>query len=214
LGDAKADEAAVGGAAPGITDKEFIIVSGLPRSGTSLMMQMLEAGGLAPMTDGIRASDEDNPAGYYEWEEIKHLPRNPRVIEKAEGKACKVISMLLSRLPQIHRYKIIFMDRPVGEIALSQAKMLRRQKQKETDPDLEHMGRLLDHHRDTVLAHLENVEQVDLLKIDFSSLVAAPQNYIDQIRQFVGPDALKHPDAMAGTVRPELYRNRLIPKND
>lgn len=210
--DTKQDGIGANALAPGETGKEFVIVSGLPRSGTSLMMQMLEAGGLAPMADGIRTADEDNPAGYYEWEEIKLLPRNPRIIEKAEGKVCKVISMLLPRLPRIHRYKVIFMDRPIKEIATSQAKMLKHQKKKETDLDLNHMAGLLNRHRDTVLAHLENVEQIELLKIDYPSLVAEPQKYLDRIRQFVGPDALNQPEAMAGSVRPELYRNRLIQK--
>ncbi len=107
-------------------EKEFIVVSGLPRSGTSLMMQILRAGGIAPMTDAQRAADEDNPEGYWEWEEIKNLPKDPSIIERAEGKAVKVISALLPALLMRHRYTIIYMVRPVEQVVDSQAVMLAR----------------------------------------------------------------------------------------
>ncbi|HWZ78514.1 MAG TPA: hypothetical protein VNX87_18360 [Candidatus Sulfotelmatobacter sp.] len=71
------------------------IVSGLPRSGTSLMMQMLVAGGMTPLSDGERTADADNPCGYLEWERIKQLPTDPGCIVEAEGKVVKVISRLL-----------------------------------------------------------------------------------------------------------------------
>src|SRR3954467_14439576 len=85
------------------------IVSGLPRSGTSLMMQMLAAGGLAPLSDGERKADTDNPRGYLEWERIKQLPKEPSLIAEAEGKVVKVISQLLLALPDGHEYRVIFM---------------------------------------------------------------------------------------------------------
>ncbi len=89
--------------------REFVIVSGLPRSGTSLMMQLLAAGGLEPMTDGEREADSDNPEGYYEWEPVKSLKSHPDLIERAAGKSVKVITSLLPSLPIRHRYKIIYM---------------------------------------------------------------------------------------------------------
>ena len=91
------------------------VVSGLPRSGTSLMMQMLAAGGLPPLTDGVREPDIDNPRGYYEWEPIKQLPSNPGVIAKAEAKAVKVVSSLLMHLPQNLEYRIVFLRRPLPQ---------------------------------------------------------------------------------------------------
>ena len=105
---------------------DFLIVSGLPRSGTSLMMQMLVAGGLEPMRDDLRPADADNPLGYFEWEEIKKLPKNPRLIEKAHGKVTKVISMLLPSLPRGHRFRVIFMGRPIDEVISSQERMRHR----------------------------------------------------------------------------------------
>jgi hypothetical protein len=101
------------------------IVSGLPRSGTSLMMQMLAAGGMPILSDGERQADTDNPRGYLEWERIKQLPKDPACIAEAEGKAVKVISLLLLSLPEGHEYRVIFMQRPLPEVLASQEVMLR-----------------------------------------------------------------------------------------
>jgi hypothetical protein len=102
------------------------IVSGLPRSGTSLMMQMLAAGGVPILSDGERVADTDNPRGYCEWERIKRLPQEPICIDEAEGKAIKVISQLLFALPAGRDYRIIVMERPLPEVVASQAEMIRR----------------------------------------------------------------------------------------
>lgn len=96
------------------------IVSGLPRSGTSLMMQMLVAGGMTPLSDGERTADADNPRGHLEWERIKTLPNDPTCIAEAEGKVVKVISRLLLSLPAGHDYRVIFMQRPLPEVLASQ----------------------------------------------------------------------------------------------
>jgi hypothetical protein len=100
------------------------IVSGVPRSGTSLMMQMLAAGGLVPLTDGQRAADGSNPRGYFEWERARSLPREPDTISQAEGKVVKVISALLPSLPGTYSYKVIFMERALAEVAASQTAMI------------------------------------------------------------------------------------------
>src|SRR5438093_12066984 len=102
------------------------IVSGLPRSGTSLMMQMLAAGGMSILSDGERQADLDNPRGYFEWERIKQLPKEPGCIAEAEGKVVKVISQLLLALPAGHEYRGIFMQRPLAEGLASQEQMLHR----------------------------------------------------------------------------------------
>jgi len=102
------------------------IVSGLPRSGTSLMMQMLNAGGLPVLSDGERQADTDNPKGYLEWERIKQLPKDPSLIAEAEGKVVKVISQLLLSLPSDHEYRVVFMQRPLPEVLKPQEEMLRR----------------------------------------------------------------------------------------
>src|SRR3979490_1093936 len=101
------------------------IVSGLPRSGTSLMMQMLAAGGLPILSDGERKADTDNPRGYLEWERIRQLPKETSLIAEAEGKAVKVISQLLLSLPSGFEYRVIFLRRPLAEVLASQDEMLR-----------------------------------------------------------------------------------------
>ncbi|HZD55295.1 MAG TPA: hypothetical protein VE136_01120, partial [Anaerolineales bacterium] len=97
------------------------IVSGLPRSGTSMMMKMLEAGGVPPLTDEIRTADRDNPKGYYEFERVKKMPDGDKAwMVEARGKSVKVISALLEHLPPQYDYKVIFMRRDMNEILASQ----------------------------------------------------------------------------------------------
>src|SRR5262245_31961291 len=105
---------------------EIIIVSGLPRSGTSLMMQMLSSGGIEVLTDNLRTADADNPRGYYEFEKVKQIERDSSWLPQARGKAVKMVSQLLYHLPGGERYRVIFLERDLGEVLLSQEKMLRR----------------------------------------------------------------------------------------
>ncbi|NJN53987.1 MAG: sulfotransferase [Anaerolineae bacterium] len=107
------------------TDQPVIIVSGLPRSGTSMMMKMLEVGGIPPLTDQIRTADNDNPKGYYEFERVKQLDKGDTAwVADAQGKVVKVISQLLRYLPADQEYRVIFMRRNMDEILASQQKML------------------------------------------------------------------------------------------
>ncbi len=186
---------------------DFVLVSGLPRSGTSLMMQMLAAGGMELMTDTKRVADEDNPEGYWEWEEIKKLPKNPRLLEQAKGKVVKVISALLPCLPTRHRYKIVFMKRPVEEVVRSQWTMLDHHG-KEPVSEEEHLVATQQKHVENVLQIFRQSPQVELLEVDYPSLVLAPQKEIARVIDFLGADSLPNGEAMAGVVKPELYRNR------
>ncbi|MEM6336728.1 MAG: sulfotransferase family protein, partial [Bacteroidota bacterium] len=106
------------------------IVSGLPRSGTSLMMQMVEAGGISALTDGVREADENNSRGYYEFEPVKKLRADASWVPQAEGKVVKVIAQLLQHLPQGHDYRVVFMDRDLTEVLRSQTTMLKNLGQK------------------------------------------------------------------------------------
>ena len=103
------------------------VVSGLPRSGTSMMMQMLAAGGMEALTDGTRSGDADNPRGYFEWEPIKQLPRDPGLIAHAEGKVVKVVSSLIMSLPGAHEYRVLFMRRSLDEVGCAQFRKNRHQ---------------------------------------------------------------------------------------
>src|SRR5215831_7771246 len=107
-------------------DSEIMIVSGLPRSGTSLMMQMLDKGGLPVVTDNIRAADTDNPRGYYEYEQVKKIKEDASWLPATRGKAFKMVSQLLYDLPASETYRIIFMERDLEEVLQSQEKMLAR----------------------------------------------------------------------------------------
>src|SRR5436190_8775031 len=105
---------------------EIIVVSGLPRSGTSLMMQLLDAGGVEVVTDNLRSADADNPRGYYEFEKVKQVKRDASWLPGVRGKAVKMVSQLLLDLPPTERYRVVFMERDFEEMLDSQERMLRR----------------------------------------------------------------------------------------
>ena len=193
-----------------IQSMEFTIVSGLPRSGTSLMMQILRAGGMELMHDGRRAADDDNLEGYWEWEEIKSLRKNPRVIEQAGSKVIKVISALLPSLPPKHRYKIIFMHRPVSEVVDSQWKMLQNRGAQPVSGKA-HLIATQEKHVGQMLATLRASGRVEFLEVDFPSLVSDPETSIGRVRRFLGDAMTGNLETLAAVVRPELYRNRAQP---
>jgi hypothetical protein len=202
------------GAAPaepaGTSGKTFVLVSGLPRSGTSLMMQMLNKGGLPAMTDGERAADIDNPEGYLEWEAIKQVGRQPELFDDDElqGRSIKVISMLLPRLPPQHRYKVVFMTRPLSEIAGSQKRMIDRLGTQGMDQPLEQVAEQLADHSRQILAWIGRQENFECCMVHYPSLVANPDKVIARVVKFLGPERLPNHDRMAEVVRPDLYRQR------
>ena len=106
--------------------KVITVVSGLPRSGTSMMMKMLEAGGIHPITDGEREADEDNPKGYYEFEPVKQMKADTSWMPRAQGKSIKIIAKLLPDMPSGYEYRVLFMRRNMDEMLASQKKMLVR----------------------------------------------------------------------------------------
>ncbi len=196
---------------PGSSGRTFVIVSGLPRSGTSLMMQMLAAGGLAPRTDGERAADQDNPEGYLEWEAVKRVAHEPQLFDEPdlERHAIKVITALLPALPRKHRYRVIFLTRPVAEIVRSQAKMIARRGSSGAEQSEAELSASLQKHRDTALAEMQKDTQVfDVLEVDYPALVADPAAWTARVAAFVGAALLPHPERMAGVVRADLHRNR------
>lgn len=185
---------------------EILVVSGLPRSGTSLMMQMLRAGGVEPMTDGQRTPDEDNPEGYWEWEEIKRLPKNPRIIEQTKGKAVKVISALLPSLPRPHRYKIIYMTRPTTQVVASQLAMLERQGQRARS-NQQHLIAVQESHSCQIRQVLSKSDRVDLLEVSFPELVADPYPFLERLVNFL-PGKFKSSSEVVACIKPELFRNQ------
>src|SRR4029450_2106899 len=126
----------------------IVVVSGLPRSGTSLMMQMLQAGGMPLLTDDLRPPDADNPNGYWEYEPVKRLHQDNSWIRKAEGKALKAVSGSLHYLPPQPTYKILFMQRPMQEVLASQTVMLERRGQQSGKADDTTLGTVFAQHLD------------------------------------------------------------------
>ncbi|HEX3816742.1 MAG TPA: alkaline phosphatase family protein [Chthoniobacterales bacterium] len=180
--------------------QEFLLVSGLPRSGTSLMMQILEAAGPTIMRDEERPPDENNPRGYFEWQEIRQLPKNPYLIEQAAGRVTKVISMLLPSLPRKHRFRIIFMHRDIAGVAASQAKMRERLSPNDNATDLSDR---LSEHRSRILDLLRTSPNVDLLEVDYDALVARPEQSLERIIAFTRLPAAALP-AMRAAIDPSL----------
>lgn len=190
---------------PATESLDLLIVSGLPRSGTSLMMQILEAGGIEPMTDGLRTADNDNPEGYYEWEAVKSLPQHPHLIEQAEGKVTKVISALLPHLPPRHHYKVVFMTRPAAQIARSQQIMLRNLG--EPAEDAEKIESTLASHAEKILSRLRVLPNIDLLEVPYPELVSQPEPWLERLTRFL-PGRFTHTTDFQTVVRPDLFRNR------
>ena len=189
-----------------IEPKDFLIVSGLPRSGTSLMMQVLRAGGIEPLTDAKRAADEDNPEGYWEWDDIKKLPKNPRLIEQAEGKVVKVISALLPNLPGKHRYTIIYMVRPTEQVVDSQWAMLARTGS-QPKSEKKHLIEVQEHHSQQIREVLKKSERVTLLEVSYPDLVADPEPVIARLAELL-PGRFTPGPAVTACVKPRLFRNR------
>jgi hypothetical protein len=183
------------------------IVSGLPRSGTSLMMQMLEAGGLPLLSDGERKADPDNPKGYLEWERIKQLPKDASIIAEAEGKVVKVISQLLLSLPEGHDYRVIFMQRPLPEVMKSQDKMLRRRGTYQPDADTSPIERAFQRHLVEVNQWLAGKPHVKVLRVHYHRVLREAGAVAEEVSKFLG--APLDVSAMAQQVDGNLYRNRM-----
>lgn len=187
---------------------DFItIVSGLPRSGTSMMMKMLEAGGLAPLTDNLRTADDDNPKGYYEFERVKKMSDGDvSWVQDAPGKAVKVISALLEHLPSGYEYRVLFMQRKMEEILASQHKMLVRSGKPTDKVSDEQLAAMYAKHLAKVKAWLNEQSNFSVLNLDYNDILADPQEHCNQVNQFLG-EALD-PRKMVAIVDPDLYRQR------
>lgn len=170
------------------------------------MMQMLAAGGLTPLTDGVRKSDHDNLRGYYEWEPVKKLPSNPSLISEAEGKLVKVISSLLLSLPSGHEYRIVFMRRPIQQVIASQAEMIRRQTGNSPKLAPPALQAAFESHLRSVLAWLQQRASMPALFVDYPSLIDHPLEESRKIATFL--ENRVDPERMAEQVDSALHRQR------
>jgi hypothetical protein len=182
------------------------IVSGLPRSGTSMMMKMLEAGGMQVLTDNIRTADEDNPEGYYEFERVKQIEHDQAWLEDAQGKVVKMVGALLKHLPPSYEYKVIFMRRKIEEVLASQQRMLvRRGEPTDTISDVR-LAELFGKHVAKIEAWIDEQPNVEVLYVDYRRVLDKPLDQARRVNQFLSSTLAL--DRMAGVVDPDLYRQR------
>jgi hypothetical protein len=187
--------------------RDFVtIVSGAPRSGTSMMMRMLESGGLQPLTDGLRAPDRDNPHGYYEFEPVKKTKEDPSWLAAAQGRAVKMVYGLLSDLPVDRPYRVILMRRDLGEMVASQRQMLERLGRDVGKLSDERKAEIFAAQLDDVERRLRSQPSFSCLAMDYNALVAAPRPHVERLVEFLGGGL--DVDAMCAVVDPSLWRNR------
>jgi tetratricopeptide (TPR) repeat protein len=187
----------------------IVVVSGLPRSGTSMMMQMLAAGGLPVLSDGERAADENNPRGYLELEAVKRLGRDSDVswLEQAGGRAVKIVAPLLPHLPSNHRYRIVFMERPLREVLASQKAMLQNLGKPGGQSSERQLGmsylRQVEQLRTIIAA---NAEQIQVLAVDYHGALSDPAGTAQRVNAFLGGtfDEI----AMQRAIDPNLRRQK------
>jgi hypothetical protein len=189
-----------------MSQNSVILVSGLPRSGTSMMMKMLEAGGVEALTDKLRAADEDNPRGYFEFEKVKKLKEDSAWLDGAVGKSVKVISQLLYDLPAEYHYKVVFMRRKIEEILASQQEMLIRRGQADGGANDKKLYELFERHLGEVEQWLAQRDDFDVFYVSYNDILASPRQTSALINSFLGGQLDE--EKMAAAVDQDLYRQR------
>lgn len=182
------------------------VVSGAPRSGTSMMMRMLEAGGIEPLTDGERTADRDNPAGYYEFERVKRLRDDRAWLDDAEGRAVKMVHVLLRDLPPDRPYRVLLMRRNLAEVVESQRRMLERLGRPLGALSDERKAEIFRRQLDDTERWLDAAPVFSRLTVDYNRMLGEPRPEIERIAAFLGGGL--DVEAMAAVVDPSLYRNR------
>lgn len=181
-----------------------IIVSGLPRSGTSVMMQMLDAGGLPVLTDNVRTPDEDNPRGYYEFEAVKTVKEDPSWLVGAEGKVVKMVYRLLYDLPRDHNYRVVFMLRNLQEVIRSQDKMLQRLG-KTDRVDTAQLEQMYRKQIDDIRDWLSNQPNFEVLYVNHRDVIENTDRVVAELSDFLGD---VNTEAMRRVPDRSLHRNR------
>lgn len=191
-----------------MTNNFITVVSGLPRSGTSLLMQMLASGGMPVLTDGRRTPDQHNPRGYFELEAVKHSRTDPSWVAQAEGRAVKVVHLLLSYLPVDRQYRVIFMQRDLGEVIASQRAMLIQQGRPVANLPDSKMAAIFEKQLAEVRQWLAQRPNFQVLQIRYRDVIERPLPVAQQIATFLSGE-VDH-QLMAAAVEPKLYRQRHV----
>ena len=172
------------------------------------MMRMLSEGGVPAFTDNRRVADKDNPGGYFELEKVKSLGEDSGWIEDAAGKATKIVSMLLPKLPNAHRYKIIFLRRDLEEILMSQKKMLERSGKVVSDQEQNDLRTYFSYHLKNTIEWLTDTSYIDVLFVNYKDVLQEPVRVARSIADFVGTEM--NIEAMVSVVDSSLYRQRAV----
>ena len=183
-----------------------IVVSGLPRSGTSMLMQMLAAGGVEVMTDGERVADEDNPRGYLEFERVKSIGKDNTWLDEADGKAIKIVHALLNKLPAKRHYRIILSRRDIDEVIASQRVMLERHNKAGGALDQAKLAAVFTQQLRKVEQWLGRQQNIEYLGVSYNDTLSDPMATATAIGDFLGGDL--NIEAMAGAVSRDLYRQK------
>ena len=187
------------------TSELITVVSGLPRSGTSMLMQMLDAAGYPCLTDGVRKADADNPRGYFEYEKVKRLRRDCSWLSEAKGKAVKIIVQLIPSLPSEFSYRIIFIERDINEVLASQREMLQRQGKGGGNLSDAQLHQIFERQ---VLEVKQMLAQRDIpmLAVAYSDALQYPMKIAEKIQGFLGENL--DVGIMATAIDPNLHRQR------
>ena len=184
-----------------------ILVSGLPRTGTSMMMKAIHAGGIEPIVDNIRKADEDNPKGYYEFEPVKKTKEDASWLNDASGKVAKMVYRLLYDLPAEFQYRVVFMRRDIKEVLASQNKMLERSGKSGGGISDEQMEALFAAELAKCEKWLTEQPNFSVLSVVHRDMINDAATQVQKINDFL--DGGLDTEAMASTVDPALYRNRI-----
>ena len=191
--------------------QSVIVVSGLPRSGTSLMMQMLAAGGVPILTDGVRAADIDNPRGYLEYAPVMRTKLDASWVADARGKAVKVVHLLLKDLPGAFEYRVILMQRQMEEVLASQREMLKRLRRAGADVSDERLGDLFRDQMMELDQWFARQPNFQVLRVNYLACIKGPKPVARAVKEFVGGAFVGgslDEDKMAAVVDSSLYRKR------
>jgi hypothetical protein len=180
---------------------EILVITGLPRSGTSLMMQIVAKSPVSVYVDGKREKDENNPEGYYELEAVKGIVQDNSFLNQAIGKAVKIVAPLPIYMNPELSYRVIFMRRDMDEILQSQEKML----QKDQISEREKFRTIYDFHLKKTYRFLKENE-IPFIDIHYNALIANPEEEILRLKTFCAFDTPI--EELVSAVRPDLYRNR------
>jgi hypothetical protein len=180
---------------------EILVITGLPRSGTSLMMQIIDRSGIPVMSDGKREKDVSNPEGYFELEAVKGIVRDNSFLDEAVGKAIKIVAPLPMFMNLKHNYRAIFMRREMDEILRSQEVMLN----KDQSAEREKFRGIYETHLAKTHKFFED-NNIPYLEVNYNALMRDPETEISKLIEFCGIET--DLNELAGVVRPELYRNR------